>query len=607
MIILPLKPVTLKKRAETACAPHPQKFTPGSSGKASHHNRIPALYGTTETKRKDQSQIGRHLSSGSDRSNDENMAMHLSQQHQADTIKAKHRQQPSISESKRKGFEVLQNGASPNAQAYHNGVAKAFDRTWTPRTERLDLDTHANRQQSDDIVPRGHENHVMITPKAFEQGGPRGQLEGASRPPRPPTSGGPADLWGRLVHEASNTIIEPPPRHSDSASTSSGEDTCTANSTRPASRPCVAQSQSSVQQSQNSVLGTESLKHKRPLPEAVGVQPAVAAVMSSTPIKESSPVPPAVKQKLQAVSTESSNADSSSPSWAHEVPGFDVKQVIGVGGFCKVRMGVELATGRQVALKIVEKSQAAQAEQNLNWKVGREIAILRGLKHPRINQLIDVIDTPDRMLMVLCHVSGGSLLDRVRTNKRLPEAESAQLLVQAAEGLLYCHSHQRVHRDIKLENLLIDEKGEIQIIDFGLAANWTPGKYLRMHCGSPSYAAPEIVARKLYDGPPVDVWSLGVVLYAMLCGRLPFSAPKSNKQELCAKILRGTYNVPDYMSLEARDLVSGMLTLDPAQRITLPQVLKHPWVMHNSLHFCQPYPHQRGLAVSGQATPRTAR
>ena len=89
---------------------------------------------------------------------------------------------------------------------------------------------------------------------------------------------------------------------------------------------------------------------------------------------------------------------------------------------------------------------------------------------------------------------------------------------------------QCVHRDIKLENLLLDERGCIQIIDFGLAAVWSPGKMLRMHCGSPSYAAPEIVARKLYEGAPVDVWSLGVVLFAMLCGRLPFAAAKTNKQ-----------------------------------------------------------------------------
>jgi serine/threonine protein kinase len=134
-----------------------------------------------------------------------------------------------------------------------------------------------------------------------------------------------------------------------------------------------------------------------------------------------------------------------------------------------------------------------------------------------------------------------------------------------------------VHRDIKPENILLDAGRSMKLIDFGLAAFFAPGKKLRVHCGSPSYAAPEIVGRKLYEGPPVDVWSLGVVLFAMLAGFLPFHSSTGNKQELCQKIMAGTYNAPDYLSPSARDLLGRMLTVDPDARITLAEVAAHPW------------------------------
>jgi serine/threonine protein kinase len=191
---------------------------------------------------------------------------------------------------------------------------------------------------------------------------------------------------------------------------------------------------------------------------------------------------------------------------------------------------------------------------------------------------------------------------------------------------------QVVHRDIKLENILLDSGSAMKIIDFGLAAFYQPGKRLRVHCGSPSYAAPEIVARKLYEGPPVDVWSLGVVTFAMVAGYLPFHASNGNKQvgltargrwlrrplaasarpaersslgplgspprracrltrpppylpspppapqELCAKIIAGQYTAPEWLSPHLKDMLAGMLTTDPERRITLEQLQQHPWV-----------------------------
>lgn len=136
---------------------------------------------------------------------------------------------------------------------------------------------------------------------------------------------------------------------------------------------------------------------------------------------------------------------------------------------------------------------------------------------------------------------------------------------------------QVVHRDMKLENVLLDGCGRLRLIDFGLAAFFAPGKRLRVHCGSPSYAAPEIVGRRAYEGPPVDVWSTGVVLFAMLAGFLPFHSPTGNKQELCQKILAGSYNAPDWLSPGARDLLSRMLCVDPVARISLAGIAAHPW------------------------------
>lgn len=133
-------------------------------------------------------------------------------------------------------------------------------------------------------------------------------------------------------------------------------------------------------------------------------------------------------------------------------------------------------------------------------------------------------------------------------------------------------------RDIKLENILLDCDSRMKLIDFGLSAFYVPGKRLRVHCGSPSYAAPEIVARKAYEGPPVDVWSLGVVLFAMVAGYLPFHASGGNKQDLCNKIMAGTYTAPDWLSAPMRDLLARMLTVDPERRITFAEVWSHPWV-----------------------------
>eukprot|EP00892_Ulva_mutabilis_P000590 jgi/Ulvmu1/10531/UM064_0069.1 len=152
-----------------------------------------------------------------------------------------------------------------------------------------------------------------------------------------------------------------------------------------------------------------------------------------------------------------------------------------------------------------------------------------------------------------------------------------RLFLQVVAGLQYCHENEVVHRDIKLENLLMDAERNMKLIDFGLAAIFSPGTPLRVHCGSPSYAAPEIIGRQNYEGPPVDVWSLGIVTFAMVCGHLPFYS-RNGRSDLSRKIMAGKYHAPDSMSDSMKDIVACMLTVDPTRRITLPQIMTHRWV-----------------------------
>lgn len=258
------------------------------------------------------------------------------------------------------------------------------------------------------------------------------------------------------------------------------------------------------------------------------------------------------------------------------LPGYSLSRVVGEGGFCQVKLGVHYVSRRKVAVKIIDKAKLS--DPNEQKRVYREIKVLKRLRHECVIKIFEVIDTPLSTFLVMEYAPNGSLLDYVRARKRLHETEACYFFQQVVAGLSYCHGREVVHRDVKLENILLDGNNGLKIIDFGLSALFQPGKRLRVHCGSPSYAAPEIVSKDYYEGPPVDVWSLGVVLFAMVCGYLPFHSSSGNKQELCQKIISGQYTAPDWLSSSARDLLSQMLTVDPNKRISFADVWSHPWV-----------------------------
>ncbi|KFM27498.1 MAP/microtubule affinity-regulating kinase 3 [Auxenochlorella protothecoides] len=246
------------------------------------------------------------------------------------------------------------------------------------------------------------------------------------------------------------------------------------------------------------------------------------------------------------------------PDAANLLPGYVLGPVAGKGGFCTVRRALHAATGAQVAVKIIEKARLRDATDR--ERVEREVRVMRALNnHVNIVRVLESAETADAVYVVMEHCTGGSLLDHVRERKCLRDGEAALVFQQLLAALGHCHGAGIVHRDVKLENILFDGAGGVQLIDFGLCGFFVPGRRLRCHCGSPSYAAPEIVARREYDAPPVDVWSLGVVLFAMLAGYLPFHS--KDKKALSAKIVAGAFRFPAWVDPQARDLLSRMLTV----------------------------------------------
>jgi len=233
-------------------------------------------------------------------------------------------------------------------------------------------------------------------------------------------------------------------------------------------------------------------------------------------------------------------------------------------------------TGHKVAVKILNKAKIKQL--GMEEKVQREINILHLCTHPHIIRLYEVIDTPTDIFLVNEYVSGGELFDYIVSKGRLSSDEARNFFHQIVSGVEYCHFQKIVHRDLKPENLLLDSNLNIKIADFGLSNLMRDGDFLRTSCGSPNYAAPEVISGHLYAGPEVDVWSCGVILYALLCGSLPFD--DESIPNLFKKIKSGMYSLPSHLSQLARNLIPRMLEVDPMKRITIPEIRLHPWFQH---------------------------
>jgi serine/threonine protein kinase len=253
-------------------------------------------------------------------------------------------------------------------------------------------------------------------------------------------------------------------------------------------------------------------------------------------------------------------------------------KTIGEGTFGKVKLGQHTLTTEKVAVKILEKERIKDVSDV--ERVAREIHILKLIRHPNIIQLyevksIQIIETPKHLFLIMEYASGGELFDYIVAKTRLDEKEACLFFQQIISGIEYIHKLGVVHRDLKPENLLLDNNKNIKIVDFGLSNTYKPGELLQTACGSPCYAAPEMIAGKKYAGLKVDLWSSGVILYAMLSGYLPFEDP--NTSELYRKILNCEYEVPEWISRPGVDLIRVVLDTDPDTRFTISQIRGHSW------------------------------
>lgn len=255
------------------------------------------------------------------------------------------------------------------------------------------------------------------------------------------------------------------------------------------------------------------------------------------------------------------------------LPNYKLGKTLGIGSFGKVKIAEHALTGHKVAIKILNRRKIKNME--MEEKVRREIKILRLFMHPHIIRLYEVIETPTDIYVVMEYVKSGELFDYIVEKGRLQEDEARIFFQQIISGVEYCHRNMVVHRDLKPENLLLDSKCNVKIADFGLSNIMRDGHFLKTSCGSPNYAAPEVISGRLYAGPEVDVWSCGVILYALLCGTLPFD--DENIPNLFKKIKGGIYTLPSHLSPGARDLIPRMLVVDPMKRITIPEIRQHTW------------------------------
>ncbi|KAL5638630.1 hypothetical protein ACGC1H_003105 [Rhizoctonia solani] len=277
-------------------------------------------------------------------------------------------------------------------------------------------------------------------------------------------------------------------------------------------------------------------------------------------------------------------------------------KTLGAGSMGKVKLAVHTPTGQKLAIKIVPrvstqsssapmtasqlaKAQAKDASKEIRHL--REAALSMLLYHPYICGMREIITHPGHYYMVTEYVDGGQMLDYIISHGRLRERAARKFARQIGSALEYCHKNNVVHRDLKIENILISHTGNIKIIDFGLSNLYNPEDHLSTFCGSLYFAAPELLNAKVYTGPEVDVWSFGVVLYVLVCGKVPFD--DQSMPALHAKIKRGLFDSPMWLSQECKHILSRMLVTNPAARAPLSEVLNHPWMIRSYGH--PPDPH----------------
>ena len=251
-----------------------------------------------------------------------------------------------------------------------------------------------------------------------------------------------------------------------------------------------------------------------------------------------------------------------------------IKKTIGKGTFSKVKLGIHKETKQKVAIKILEKS--AIVEKDDLERIIREMTILNQIDHINVIKVYDIYESEDNYLIIMEYCEGGELFNYIVKNQKLSEEETAFFFYQIINGVEYLHSKNIVHRDLKPENLLLCEGNILKIIDFGLS-NFYNGNYLSTPCGSPCYASPEMVSGNKYNGFNIDIWAIGIILFAMLCGYLPFE--DDDNDVLFQKILECKLHYPSHLSPLAKDIMKKILVTNPEKRIKIPQIKKHKFYL----------------------------
>uniref|UniRef100_A0A8C5GWL2 Serine/threonine-protein kinase BRSK2-like n=1 Tax=Gouania willdenowi TaxID=441366 RepID=A0A8C5GWL2_GOUWI len=271
---------------------------------------------------------------------------------------------------------------------------------------------------------------------------------------------------------------------------------------------------------------------------------------------------------------------------AQYVGPYRLEKTLGKGQTGLVKLGIHCITGQKVAIKIVNREKLSES---VLMKVEREIAILKLIEHPHVLKLHDVYENNKYLYLVLEHVSGGELFDYLVKKGRLTPKEARKFFRQIISALDFCHSHSICHRDLKPENLLLDEKNNIRIADFGMAS-------LQTVCGVSNHGICFIFLQgEKYDGRRADVWSCGVILFALLVGALPFD--HDNLRQLLEKVKSGVFHMPHFIPPDCQSLLKGMIEVNPEKRLTLEAIQKHGWYQGGRNEPCPEQPPPRRVCV----------
>ena len=253
---------------------------------------------------------------------------------------------------------------------------------------------------------------------------------------------------------------------------------------------------------------------------------------------------------------------------------YEIKEKIGEGAFSKVKLGIHIPTKKEVAIKIIPKLKLTKQDK---IRLKREIKILHHLNHQNIIKIYEIKEDKNNFYLIMEYYSEGDLYKFLSKNNKLNEEDASIIFFQIVNGVEYLHNNFICHRDLKPENILIDKKKNLKIIDYNLSNFFleSNGCILKTPCGSPYYAAPEMIKNKSYNAKTVDIWSIGIILYVLLCGFLPFE--DKNTRRLYQKIINGKVFIPNYLSDIARNIIENLLHKNCTKRYTIKQIKKHPF------------------------------